>query len=75
MVKFSIRKDLKKSLWFLILIDPILFFTGLWTVVNLSKAAPILVPFALFFIAGFISLVVSLWHGLAKDVTINPDKN
>lgn len=67
-----------KNYWAEVVNAPVLFVTGMWSIVKLgagASGAAFVVPFMLFFISGVISLITMLWRLMSKDMSIDQDKN
>ena len=67
-----------KNYWAEVINAPIVFITGLWSIVKLGQnasGAAFMIPFGLFFVSGIISLITALWRVVSKDMSIDQNKN
>lgn len=67
-----------KNYWAEVINAPVVFITGMWSIVKLgtgASGAAFIIPFGLFFVSGVISLIMMLWRLMSKDMNIDQDKN
>lgn len=67
-----------KSYWAEVVNAPVVFITGLWSLVKMSQDATGVafgIPFVLFLVSGLISLIMMLWRLVNEDMSIDQNKN
>jgi len=70
MFGIKIKKGLRKSSWFLVLIGPFNGIVGLWASIGIAEGNPVAIPIILLIAGLFAALVTGLSHVIEKDVII-----